>query len=152
MPPAPPAQRPVQHILVGIDGSESSRRAARFAFALAEPLGARLTLLLVLEPPRVLSFGPLDGFAVAGNPMDPAHLAAARALLQEVGAGVPPERVAHVVEVGEPADTLCAQAEALGADLVVVGARGQAAAGRWLLGSVSDRVVHHARRPVTVVH
>ena len=142
----------VKHILVGIDGSESSRRAARFAIALAEPLGARITLLLVLEPPRVLSFGPLDGFAMTGGAMDPEHLPAARALLQEIGRGLPGDRVAHVVEVGDAADTLCAQAERLGADLIVVGARGAATAGRWLLGSVSDRVVHHARRPVTVVH
>ena len=147
------AEARIQHILVGIDGSEGSRRAARFAHALAVPLGARLTLMVVLEPPRVLAFGPLDGFAFSAPKLDEAHLAGARKLLQEVGNDLPAGQVAHVVEVGDVADTLCAQAESLGADLVVVGARGMAsAAGRWLLGSVSDRVVHHARRPVTVVH
>ena len=150
---APGSELKIEHILVGIDGSEGSRRAARFAHALAVPLGARLTLLLVLEPPRVLSFGPLDGFAFSAPKLDEAHLASARKLLEEVGRDLPIGRVAHVVEVGDVADTLCSQAEALGVDLVVVGARGAASsAGRWLLGSVSDRVVHHARRPVTVVH
>ena len=141
----------LQHILVAVDGSEGSRRAVAFARTLAQPLGAHVTLLLVLEPPQVLSFGPLEGFALAGG-TDPKQLEAARRMLQEAGEGLPAGRVSHEVELGTAADVICARAEALDADLIVLGARGTGKAGRWLLGSVSDRVVHHAARPVTVVH
>lgn len=51
---------------------------------------------------------------------------------------------------GEPGDGIIAAAEAENADLIVVGTRGLARAGRWLLGSVSDHVVHHAVCPVMV--
>ncbi|HWD47397.1 MAG TPA: universal stress protein [Actinomycetota bacterium] len=55
------------------------------------------------------------------------------------------------VRTGDPAVRLELGAEENGADLVVVGARGHSAAHRLLLGSVSTRLLHHARRPVLVV-
>jgi nucleotide-binding universal stress UspA family protein len=58
--------------------------------------------------------------------------------------------VNQIIESGAPAETICAQAEERNADLVVVGSRGMGAVGRWLLGSVSDRVVHLSKRPVVV--
>jgi nucleotide-binding universal stress UspA family protein len=70
-----------------------------------------------------------------------------------VAAHQTPERLEKRVEVGRPVDVICDLAEQLQADLIVVGAHGFASrAARVLVGSVSDRVVHTARRPVTVVH
>jgi nucleotide-binding universal stress UspA family protein len=142
----------IGHILVGIDGSEHSRRAARFAHDLAQQLGARITLLLVLEPPRMLPFGFLDSAAITQPHPDPRELDNVQRLLGEVAADLPKAQVKTLVEVGHPADTLVAVAQKLGVDLLVVGARGLNLGGKWLLGSVSDRVVQHAGRPVTVVH
>ena len=73
-------------------------------------------------------------------------------VLDEVAADLPKAQVDKVVEIGRPADTIVSMAEKLGADHIVVGARGLNPGGKWLLGSVSDRVVQHAGRPVTVVH
>jgi nucleotide-binding universal stress UspA family protein len=74
-------------------------------------------------------------------------------MLEEIAASLPPDQVKidRVVEIGPAADTICDQAEKLNADMIFVGARGQKPIGRWLLGSISDRVVHHAKRAVTVV-
>lgn len=141
----------IGHILVAIDGSEPSRQAAIFAHDLAQQTGARITLLFVLEPPRVVSFGPMDAFA-RGPMQSPEEMEAVRRLLDEVAADLPKVQVEKVVELGSPADTICLQAAQRRADLIVIGARGLSAGGRWLLGSVSDRVVQHAGRPVTVVH
>ena len=141
----------VRHILVGIDGSAPSRRAAAFAHDLAQQTGARITLLLVLEPPRVLPFGPFDAFAFTGAHRSPAEVEAVRRLLDQIAADLPRAKVEKVVKLGAPAAVLCEQAEKLGADLLVVGARGHGAGERWLLGSVSDRVMQHASCPVTVV-
>jgi nucleotide-binding universal stress UspA family protein len=142
----------IKNILVAIDGSEHSRRAARFAHDLAQQLGARITLLCVLEPPRMLPLGFLDSAAIASRHWDEQDVAKVQRLLEEVAADLPKAQVEKLVEVGLPADTIVAVAERLGADLLVVGARGLNLGGKWLLGSVSDRVLQHAGRPVTVVH
>jgi nucleotide-binding universal stress UspA family protein len=141
----------LKHILVGVDGSEGSRKALAFAVGLARNLGARLTLMAVLEPPIVLPFGPMESFAVVPTISDQ-HLEALRKMLRECAAahlGVPMD---EVVEVGRAAETITDQADKRNADLIVMGAHGHNPAKRLLIGSVSDRVVHISRRPVTVVH
>jgi len=140
----------VNHILVGVDGSNGSRKAARFAKDLASQAGARLTLLFVIEPPRVIAVGPMDSFLEFPR-SSPEEIEAAHKLLDEVADGTASAKVDKIVETGTAAETICAQAEKLKVDLVVVGARGVGPLGRFLVGSVSDRVVHHAGRSVLVV-
>ena len=140
----------VNHILAGVDGSEGSHKAARFAKDLASQVGARLTLLFVIEPPRVIAVGPMDSFLEFPR-SSPEEIEAAHKLLDEVASDVSHGPVQKVVETGTAAETICAQAEKLRVDLVVVGARGVGPLGRFLVGSVSDRVVHHAGRSVLVV-
>ncbi|MFY0573054.1 universal stress protein [Cystobacter fuscus] len=94
----------------------------------------------------------MDAELISGAPRSTEELAAVRRLLDEVAADLPSAQVEKVVEMGRPADTIVAMADKLGADHIVVGARGLNAGGRWLLGSVSDRVLQLAGRPVTVVH
>jgi nucleotide-binding universal stress UspA family protein len=142
----------IQHILVAIDGSDTSRKAARFAHDLAQQTGSRITLLFVLEPPRMLPIGFMDSEIITGAQRSPEELEAVRRLLDEVAADLPKAQVDKLVEIGRPADTIVALADKLGADHIVVGARGLNPGGKWLLGSVSDRIVQHAGRPVTVVH
>jgi nucleotide-binding universal stress UspA family protein len=142
----------IGNILVAIDGSEHSRRAARFAHDLAQQTGARITLLFVLEPPRVLPFGFLDSEVITAPHTDTKEMDTVQRLLEQVAADLPKAQVEKVVEFGAPADTIVSVAEKRGVDLIVVGARGLSRGGKWLLGSVSDRVLQHAGRPVTVVH
>lgn len=142
----------IGHILVAIDGSEHSRRAARFAHDLAQQLNARITLLFVLEPPRMLPIGFLDSAAIRPPHVDDKELDTVQRLLGQVAADLPKAQVEKLVEIGHPADTIVSMAQKLGVDLIVVGARGLGPGGKWLLGSVSDRVIQHAARPVTVVH
>jgi nucleotide-binding universal stress UspA family protein len=56
-----------------------------------------------------------------------------------------------IVRIGKPAEEILDAAEEGGFDLVVLGHRGMGAARRFLMGSVSERVVRHATRPVLVV-
>lgn len=58
-------------------------------------------------------------------------------------------RVTH--RFGNPADEIVGAIEEWDPDLVVVGRRGLSGVGRWVLGSVSDRIVHHSTPPVLVV-
>jgi nucleotide-binding universal stress UspA family protein len=137
-----------RHILVGVDGSEASAQAADMAGRLAADLGAKLTVVFVRQIPAV----PASPFGV---PMDldrywddQERLASSRAA--DVLDGL---SVAWRLEVrtGDPAVQLELGADENGADLVVVGARGHSVAHRLLLGSVSTRLLHHARRPVLIV-
>ena len=140
----------LNRILVAVDGSDGSRKAVRFAIELTRLIRARLILLSVLERPTVVPFGPLDGFAFAGMESED-QLAAVRAMLDEIGRELPADQVEKRIEFGSPAEVIVEQANAAGADMVVLGSRGHGPVGRWLVGSTTDRVVHHCRSPVTVV-
>jgi nucleotide-binding universal stress UspA family protein len=141
----------LKHILVGVDGSKESLEAARYAQGLAEQTGANLTLLLALEPPQVIPVGPLSGFVTTAGPRSEADLKNASEVLAAIVAERPNIKTATRVELGRASETLCEIAGHLGVDLVVVGARGLGASKRFFVGSVSDRVVHHAPCPVLVV-
>ena len=60
-------------------------------------------------------------------------------------------RVTRYTPTGDPAEEIVATAADFDADLVVVGARGLGGMARALLGSVSQKVLHHARCPVLIV-
>ncbi len=142
----------IQHVLVAVDGSEGSKRAVKFAKDLATATGARVTLLHVLEPIPVVSLGFAEFYGVSHRQPTDEEMGRLHQALHEMLADFPRDRVEEVIEYGNPADTIVGQAEARNADLIVMGARGMGPVGRFLVGSVSDRVVHNARRNVTVVH
>jgi nucleotide-binding universal stress UspA family protein len=68
-----------------------------------------------------------------------------REIFEEAGAHV---EVAH--RFGNPADEILEEIKGWGPDLVVIGRRGLSAPKRWILGSVSERVLRHAQVPVLV--
>jgi len=140
----------LQHILVAVDGSGPSRHAARFALSLAEQTRAKVTLLTVLPPPEVVPMGPLSGYAVVSPAISNEEVQKVEKRLDEVAAERPGLEITKVVEMGPVADTIIDTANRRNADLIVMGARGLGPGRRFLLGSVSDRVIHHAHCPVTV--
>lgn len=142
----------IKHILVAIDGSENAKRAAHAAADLAKQLGAKLTMLVAVRPPSSYLIPPFDAVSITPSSPDPAHLAAAQQLIDELiaelghGVAVPQTTVG-----ADAADVITSEATRLHADLVVVGARGLGAVERILLGSVSDRVVRESATSVLVV-
>lgn len=130
-------------IVVGYDGSDAARRGVRRARWLGVEVS---TIFVVAVTPDVRSAGLAA--RLAGDEFDGQRLLAeARELF---GA---PERT--VVEtrggVGDPAVVLVAAARELGADLLIVGRRGDDFVARTLLGSVAQRVVQQAPCDVLVV-
>ena len=139
-------------IVVGVDGSEHSRRALQWAVREAALRQAALTVLTVN---RAVS-GTFTGNAVA-YPGDQelarsAGTAAREETLSVLSAvdadGRPPAVTVHAM-TGLPADELI-QAS-LDAELVVVGSRGAGRLRRLVMGSVSAEVAQHARCPVVVI-
>jgi nucleotide-binding universal stress UspA family protein len=136
-----------QHIVVGVDGSDASAQAAETAGRLAADLDAKVTAVYVRQlPATVPPFGA--GSYLDNYWQEAERLAAERAAEALEGLGAP---WGFEVRTGDPAVQLELAAKEHGADLVVVGARGHTVTHRLLLGSVSTRLVHHARRPVLVV-
>jgi nucleotide-binding universal stress UspA family protein len=141
----------VKNILVAVDGSKPSIEACHFAFGLAEQTQAQLTLLFVIETPQVIPVGPLSGYVTTSPARSQEDLKKAERIVEEIAKEKPGIKVNTRVDLGQPVDAICEAAKTLGVDLIVIGARGHNAAQRFLLGSVSDRVVHHAPCPVLVV-
>ncbi|HEX7488717.1 MAG TPA: universal stress protein [Anaeromyxobacteraceae bacterium] len=139
----------MKRVLVGVDGSEPSMKAAQLAAEIAIRFGARVTLAYVV--PRLLL--PPDAYGLTVADVEQEHrvfgeklLAHALTRLGESGV-----QVDTVVLCGPPAEGLAESAQTIDADLVVVGSRGRGAVARMLLGSVTDRLVHICPKPVLVV-
>lgn len=123
-----------QEILVPVDGSASSRRAAAIALRLALAWGAHATLLHVIEPP------------VARPELPPLEEMTAEMRLDDA------PHVAHRLGIGHPTDEILRVARELDAGLVVMGTRGLGALRSRVMGSVSNRVARDAAATVLLVH
>ena len=141
----------LKHVLVAVDGSEGSHAAVRFVMGLVANAQTVVTALTVIEPPAVVPIFPLEGFVTTTPHPSAEQVSHIKAFLAELGRDLAPGRMHVRAEVGHPVDTVLAVAKELNVDLIVVGARGLNPAQRFLVGSMSDRIVHHADRPVLVV-
>lgn len=135
-------------IVVGVDGSDSSISALKWAAGLARALGCRVEAIMSWHYPTDFSYGWV-GPQPQWNPAADAEAALGEAILQ-AGSGEPfPIEVTAVVRQGNPALVLVE--ESVSALLVVVGSRGHGGFAGLLLGSVSASVAEHAKCPVLVV-
>jgi nucleotide-binding universal stress UspA family protein len=136
-------------IVVGIDGSEGSRRALRFALDEAHARHATLKAVGAWHVPPIVyeagwAPGPIDLDVYPKDIQATIDMA-----LADVGVATAGVEVTTTVSKGQAADVLCAEAK--GADLLVVGSRGLGGFRGLLLGSVSQQCVHHSPCPVVVV-
>lgn len=139
-----------RRLLVATDFSPHARRALEHARDLVRAGGGRVLLMTALDAP--------DPHTMVGGALKtPMDLAAARAAAEErlraeaaaVGLGQSLEGV--VVRDRRPEVEILAAADQTGADLIVVGTHGYSGMKRWLLGSVSERVLRAATVPVLLV-
>ena len=140
-------------IVVGTDGSESAQEAVRQAVELAVRLGATLRIVSAYEP---VPAGRLREEAQQVppdlqwmiNPREDVDATLRNAAEAALEGGVEAETYARQ---GDPADAILDVAEEQGADLIVVGNKGMTGARRFLLGSVPNRVSHHAPCSVLII-
>ena len=132
-----------RHVLVAVDGSAGSRLALRSLSRLAIARGARITLVHVVQPART---GSRSSRPAGDRKEADEILTAAAAMLGDL-----PKRIDRVVVRGDAAQEIVAIGRRRDVDLVVLGARGLRTLGRLLLGTVSETVLHHVRRPVLIV-
>lgn len=123
-----------QRVLVPFDGSALSAQAFSLALALATP-GAAMTLFHVDEQrdsEEIPLMGPVS-----------------EVLQSQATQG---QRVESEIRLGKPADSIIAEADRLGVDLIVMSTRGRGGLARMAFGSVTDQVVRRSHRSVAVIH
>lgn len=135
--------RRLERVLVAYDGSDAARRALELVPELAA--GRTVTVLAVAEGIPLLGHaGALHSDEReeerAGQLVEAAELLAAHGI-----------QCRTVERSGDVATAILEQVEEDRSDLVVMGTRGLGAGRRWLMGSVSTKVLHHARCSVLVV-
>ena len=141
-------------IVVGTDGSDTASEAVRAAIGLAKQSGAKLRIVSAFEPVSKVRLreearsAPAD-VQWAINPLEDVDTVLGEALGWAQQDGVSAESLARE---GDPADALLDVAEEQGCDLLVVGNKGMSGVKRFLLGSVPNRVAHHAPCSVLIVH
>ena len=140
-------------IVVGTDGSETAGKAVEAAVQLAKLCGAPLHVVSAYEP---VPKGRLREEARQApedtqwmiNPREDVDATLRDAAETARTSGVEAETYARQ---GDPADAILDVAEEQSADLIVVGNKGMTGARRFLLGSVPNRVSHHAPCSVLII-
>ena len=140
-------------IVVGTDGSETAAKAVLQATELARQVGASVSLVSAYEPvsgnrlreerrevPKDLEW--------MVNPREDVEATLKEAAENVEGAGV---KVDTFAREGDPADAILDVAEETKADLIVVGNKGMTGTKRFLLGSVPNKVSHHAPCSVLII-
>ena len=136
-----------QKIVVAIDGSDYSRRALAHAGALVGRFKADLWLVHVYpHTSDLLSYDDFDKLVSRRKRAGQVLLDEARAVLGETDGEVQEELLE-----GPEAEAILSVAKTRQADLIVMGTRGFSSLKGLLLGSVSQKVMHHSRCPVLVV-
>ena len=140
-------------IVVGTDGSNTAKEAVRQAIDLAKQVGASLDIVSAYEPVsgerlrQERREAPKD-VEWAVNPREDVDHTLEEAARETREAGVEVETFARQ---GDPADAILDVAEERGSDLIVVGNKGMTGAKRFLLGSVPNKVSHHAPCSVLII-
>lgn len=147
------------NILVPVDGSDNALRALEFAASLAQ--AAELQILLLYVAPM----GPVEMMQAMGYPAAVRHQAEQKAadyeqIRQELSEHVFAAARARLPDglmvrqmmcSGDPTQVILEQAQKLGNAIIVMGNRGLSNVRELVIGGVSNKVLHHAACPVTLV-
>ncbi len=133
-------------VVVGVDGSEASQDALKWAADYAAVAGAQLRAVSAWQWP--ISLGVALPLPEDYSPLDDATAAVQQAITEALGSSPAVPIVTQIVE-GAPAPALVEQAK--DAALLVVGSRGHGGFTGLLMGSTSEYCAHHAPCPVVIV-
>jgi nucleotide-binding universal stress UspA family protein len=131
-------------ILIGFDGSERSKKALNRAMTLLGKYG-EMIILAVIPSPNDKTFVDADAYIFlkkkAKNLVDQTIL----------DIGEHEFKIKGMVKEGDPASVIIDAANRLNVDLIVLGSKGQSELNQYLIGSVANKVVQYAAKPVMVV-
>ena len=131
-------------ILIGFDGSEGSEKALNRATMLLGDYGMMILLAVVPNPEEKI-FVDSNAYNFLKKK--------AKDLIDQViiNLGEHNFEIKGMVEQGDPASVIIDVSNRLNVDLIVLGSKGQSELGQYLIGSVANKVVQYAAKPVMVV-
>ena len=124
-------------VVVGVDASQSARKAAEVALDLAQSLGASLHVVTAFEMENAETFG------VGSDKVRISNADSSEIVAKSLAGSRPGVEITHFAARGKPADSLIKEAVRLDARVIVVGNRRMRGIGR-ILGSVANSVAHNA--------
>jgi nucleotide-binding universal stress UspA family protein len=140
-----------RHILIPTDGSEPAEHGVAHGLALAKSLGTKVSVIFVVEPLSEMKRGPpfleaLAKYAELRKERATSVLERAAKAAKETGISCKTTQV----ENGQPHQAIIAAAEDKGCDLIVMSSHGRSGLAMLLIGSVTNKVLTHAKIPVLV--
>lgn len=140
-------------MVVGTDSSDTATEAVRQATELARTMGAKVYLVSAYEPVpesrlRAQRLQVPENLQWMINPREDVDRTLEECAEEMRSAGLEVETLARE---GDPADSILDVAEEKGADMIVIGNKGMTGAKRFLLGSVPNKVSHHAPCSVLII-
>ncbi len=140
-------------ILLAVDGSTFSDAAIQTVIAQARPQDTEIRVLYVLEPQSLLVAREMGSYKSALDAAWEAERKEAQALVRRTAELLQSKglKATAAVEEGDPKSKIVDSAKEWRTDLVVLGSHGRKGLDRFLMGSVSEAVVHHAPCSVEIV-
>lgn len=137
----------MKKILVAHDGSKQSLKAIKKAFEIAEKFEASVTVISVIPELYLTELMEIDRARIFET-----LTGETAKMMEKIRASEKGQKpLRKIIRQGNPAEEILTEAEKMRADLIVTGSHGRHGAGRFLLGSVSSKIVDHAGCAVLVV-
>jgi nucleotide-binding universal stress UspA family protein len=148
--PGFPINRALKKILVPLDGSQRGAAAIPYVEALARAFQAEIVLLqAVVYPETYAHYG--NAYIAPPKPEELKSISQTyldRVALPLRNSGL---KISSAIDIGPPADTILDYAQAKAVDLIAMATHGRTGIGRWVFGSVTDKILHAGNTPVLVV-
>lgn len=150
----------VKKVLITLDYNPTAQKVAEAGYSLAKSMNAEVILLHVMTDPvyySSLGYSPIMGFNGYID-MGPLELESINGLknaslkyLKKTGQHLGDENIETVVAEGDFADAILKTARDLHIDLIVMGSHSRRWLDQVLLGSVTEKVLHHTKIPLYII-
>jgi nucleotide-binding universal stress UspA family protein len=150
----------MKKVLIALDYNPTAQKVAELGFAMAKAMNAEIVLLHVISDPVYYSsanYSPVMGFTGFMD-MDPQQLniteelkKASQHFLEKSKHHLGDKTIQTLVKEGDCADSIIKTAEELHADIIVMGSHSQKWLENIIMGSVTEKVLHHTSIPIFII-
>lgn len=138
----------VKKILLPVDGSQSAEVAIEMVRKMAASFGAKIYVINVVELRRE---GAIHEAYIYGGDVIKQFQTFSENIIKDISQKLEGYDFEAVSVVGHPADEILNMAQEKDVDVIVMATHGMTAMRRFLVGSVTNYVVHHSKKPVLVI-